>query len=79
MIGYSHALDSSSDEENENALSDTKVFIKHLRKCFIATDNSSYSESGLIPDLRVFDKITPEYIYIFHSICIKQLTFFNLN
>jgi hypothetical protein len=60
MIGYNHALDSSSDEENESSPFDTNVFIKHLRKCFIATDNSSYCEMGILPDLRIFDKLTPE-------------------
>ena len=61
MIGYNHALDSSSSEEdNDTSLYDTGVFIKHLRKCFIATDNTSYCEMGILPDLRLFDKTTPE-------------------
>jgi hypothetical protein len=33
----------------------TEVFLKHLRKCFITTDEDSYCEHGILPDLKVFD------------------------
>ncbi len=66
MIGFDHALDSStsdeedkSDEEDDSGF-ETNTFIKHLRKCFIAIDESSYCESALFPNLRVFDRRTPE-------------------
>ena len=59
MIGLNDLLDSSSEEnvtdEENNDLDEANVFLKHLRKCFIATDQTSYCEYSLNPDLRVFD------------------------
>ena len=62
MLAVDHALDSSSDEEElfKNDLFETNVFIKHLRKCFIAIDDSAYCESVLLPDLKVFNRENPE-------------------
>ena len=62
MIGLNDALDSSSSEDDDDneELPDSNVFIKHIRRAFIATDDSSYSEYALMPDLRIFDKETPE-------------------
>jgi hypothetical protein len=59
MIGLNDLLDSSSEEnttdEENNELDEANVFLKHLRKCFIASDLTSYCEYSFNPDLRVFD------------------------
>lgn len=62
MLAVDHALDSSSSEEEfiDENIFETNVFIKHLRKCFIAVDDSGYCESVLLPDLKVFNRETPE-------------------
>jgi len=60
MIGLNDLLNSSSEEneteDESNDLNEANVFLKHLRKCFIATDQTSYCEYSLNPDLRVFDQ-----------------------
>jgi hypothetical protein len=70
MLGLDHVFDSSSssdeDKDDENdELFETNTFIKHLRKCFITIDDTSYCESVLLPDLRVFNRRTPEYVIVF--------------
>lgn len=59
MLGLDQALDSSLsslsdiDEANQDSAS-SQVFLKHLRKCFIATDDNGYCEQSILPDLKVF-------------------------
>ena len=68
MLGCDQALNSSSsslsytsetDEDDERkgrgrGRAASKVFVKHIRKCFIATDDNSYCEQAILPDLKVF-------------------------
>jgi hypothetical protein len=65
MIGFNHALESSSssdqnEDDDEDNEFDTNVFIKHLRKGFISFDDSSYCENGILPELKIFNRKTPE-------------------
>jgi hypothetical protein len=45
----------AEDHHREKGNRDSEVFLKHLRKCFITTDEDSYCEHGILPDLKVFD------------------------
>ena len=62
MISFDHALESSSDESSDDEeLSESDVFLKHLRKCFISIDENSYSEQSILPDLKVFNGKSKKY------------------
>lgn len=65
MISFDHALESSSDEESEDELSESNVFINHLRRGFISFDDSSYCEQGILPDLKIYNGKTKEYILFY--------------
>lgn len=54
MISFNDMIDSSSDEENEDDLYlSSNVFLNHLKKCFIATDKTSFCEQSILPDLKI--------------------------
>ena len=80
MLGVDDALDSSSGDdlgigEESAQLFESHVFLKHLRKCFISIDDKSYSESSLLPDLRVFNRVTPEYVHLLEKNLPKKINF----
>jgi hypothetical protein len=61
MLGVDDIFDDDSDDcESKDNDSSTSFFLKHLRKCFIATDDYGYCESALIPDLQIFTPQTRE-------------------
>lgn len=54
MISFNDMIDSSSDEESEDDPgSSSRVFLNHLKKCFIATDKTSFCEQAILPDLKI--------------------------
>ena len=82
MIGLNHALESSSssdqnDDEDEDNEYENNVFIKHLRKGFISFDENSYCENGILPELKIFNKKTPEFV-LFYIFLIKVLCKFSI-
>lgn len=59
MISFDDMLDSSSDEDHEDEDEEyisSQLFLKHLRKCFIATDKTTYCEQSILPDLKISNK-----------------------
>ncbi|CAF0818471.1 unnamed protein product [Brachionus calyciflorus] len=58
MIGFSHLLDiSSDDDEDVNGFEKSRVFLDHLRKCFIAIDENNFCEQGILTDLKISSDI----------------------
>jgi hypothetical protein len=45
---------SSAAKKTTQDKDDTDVFLKHMRKCFITTDEDRFCESGIMPDMMVF-------------------------
>ena len=89
MLGFNHVLESSasssssrsslnSDQnENENTSNEcddeTNVFLKHLRKCFITTDENSYCEQSILPDLKVNLKSRKKKEHVDESVYLKAI------
>ncbi len=79
MLGVDHLLGSSDSSDEANSTDDdsndleSNVFINHLRKCFISIDETSYCESVLLPDLRIFTNNHKNKNYDFNSILSKRI------